>query len=157
MPDCHLSTPIKTLKFSPWEHALVMQPSCWWLLIWGRKKHQFWAWKLKQLETLQEKFIWHVACSGCSVINSLSAPGLSRKRALEVLSCCPIWYRNKWQILCCQLKLRDSLWFLRSLQAQHQYLPESLVFGITELLVQFQYVQLFGVCYLVRSCGKWKN
>lgn len=67
----------------------------------------------------REIHIWHVACSGYSVINSLSAPGLYRKRALEVLPCCPIWYRNKWQMICCQLKLGNSPWFLRS-PAQHQ-------------------------------------
>lgn len=117
MNDCCLSTLVKTLKFSLWD-ALVMQPSCWWFLICGRKKLQFWAWKLKQLEALQEKLTWRVACSGYSVINSLSAPGLSRKTALELLPCCPLWYRNKWQMLCCQLRLGASLWFFRS-PAQH--------------------------------------
>lgn len=80
-----------------------------------KKRLHFWVWKLKQLEALQARLIWRVTYSGCSVINSFSAPRLSRKKALEVLPRCPIWYRNKWQILCFQLKIGDRLWFLRSL------------------------------------------
>lgn len=60
-------------------------------------------------------------------------------------------------MLCCQLRTGDGLWLLRSLLHSVRAPSWEPGMGITELSVWLQSVQLSGVCYLVGSCGSWKN